>query len=114
MKFTPSPAASPLSTCPGPGIRVDSHAYTVISFRPINDSLIGKIIATATRASRRSQAHIALSETVIEGIKTNIPLHQDLILDAAFLRGGRASLSREKLAKLASSDFILVFNVSVY
>jgi acetyl-CoA carboxylase, biotin carboxylase subunit len=90
----------------GPGIRVDSHAYNGYFVPPHYDSLIGKIIAYGdTREQAVARMNIALSEMVVEGIKTNIPLHQELLHDAAFLRGG-ASIHylEQKLAKLARDE----------
>jgi acetyl-CoA carboxylase biotin carboxylase subunit len=56
---------------------------------PNYDSLIGKLIVYGdTREQAIARMHVALSETIIEGIKTNIPLHQDLMRDAAFRTGG--------------------------
>lgn len=73
----------------GPGIRVDSHVYHNYTVPPHYDSLIGKVIAYGdNRDQAIARMRIALSEMVIEGIKTNIPLHLDLLFDAAFLRGG--------------------------
>ncbi len=101
-RFTPSPGRITSFHMPGgPGIRVDSHAYNGYFVPPNYDSLIGKIIAYGdTREQAIARLNTALSETVIEGIKTNIPLHQELLQDAAFLRGG-ASIHylEEKLAK---------------
>jgi acetyl-CoA carboxylase biotin carboxylase subunit len=100
--FTPSPGRITSFHVPGgPGIRVDSHAYNGYFVPPYYDSLLGKIIAYGdTREQAIARLHIALSETVIEGISTNIPLHQDLLLDAAFLRGGTSiHYLEEKLAK---------------
>ena len=73
----------------GPGIRVDSHVYTGYTVPPYYDSLI----AQAHRARRDRDTAIArmrnaLSEMVIEGIKTNIPLHQEIFNHAAFKAGG--------------------------
>jgi len=103
-RFTPSPGRITSFHMPGgPGIRVDSHAYNGYFVPPNYDSLIGKIIAYGdTREQAIARLNTALSETVIEGIKTNIPLHQELLRDAAFLRGG-ASIHylEEKLAKQA-------------
>ncbi|MDH3286479.1 MAG: acetyl-CoA carboxylase biotin carboxylase subunit [Betaproteobacteria bacterium] len=103
-RFTPSPGRITSFHVPGgPGIRVDSHAYNGYFVPPNYDSLIGKIIAYGdTREQAIARLNTALSETVIEGIKTNIPLHQELLRDAAFLQGG-ASIHylEEKLAKLA-------------
>jgi acetyl-CoA carboxylase biotin carboxylase subunit len=90
----------------GPGIRVDSHAYNGYFVPPHYDSLIGKIIAYGdNREQAIARMNIALSEMVVEGIKTNIPLHQELLHDAAFLRGG-ASIHylEQKLAKLAREE----------
>jgi acetyl-CoA carboxylase biotin carboxylase subunit len=56
---------------------------------PYYDSLIGKLIAYGdTREQAIARLRIALSEMIVEGIRTNIPLHQELLTDAAFLRGG--------------------------
>jgi acetyl-CoA carboxylase, biotin carboxylase subunit len=85
----------------GPGIRVDSHAYQNYYVPPFYDSLIAKVIAHGdTREQALARMRIALSEMVVEGIKTNIPLHQDLTTDNAFIRG-RTSINylEEKLAK---------------
>ncbi|HEY0338265.1 MAG TPA: acetyl-CoA carboxylase biotin carboxylase subunit [Burkholderiales bacterium] len=106
-KFTPSPGRITSLHMPGgPGIRVDSHAYSGYFVPPHYDSLIGKIIAYGdTREQAIARLHVALSETVIEGIKTNIPLHQDLLHDSAFIRGGTSiHYLEEKLAKLASKQ----------
>jgi len=89
-KFTPSPGRITNWHMPGgPGVRVDSHAYSGYMVPPHYDSMIGKLITygdTRGQAMRRMQ--IALSEAVVEGIKTNIPLHNDLVRDPRFLEGG--------------------------
>src|SRR5678816_2578415 len=73
----------------GPGIRVDSHAYTNYFVPPNYDSMIGKVIAYGdTREQAFARMRIALSEMVVSGIKTNIPLHQELLLDDKFMQGG--------------------------
>jgi acetyl-CoA carboxylase biotin carboxylase subunit len=105
--FTPSPGRITSLHMPGgPGIRVDSHAYNGYFVPPYYDSLIGKIIAYGdTREQALARLDIALSETVIEGIKTNISLHQDLVRDGAFVRGGTSiHYLEEKLAKLSSKQ----------
>ncbi len=105
--FTPSPGRITSYHMPGgPGIRVDSHAYNGYFVPPHYDSLIGKIIAYGdTREQAIARMSIALSETAIEGIKTNIPLHQELLLDAAFLRGGTSiHYLEQRLAKLAREE----------
>ncbi len=88
--FTPSPGKITAYHTPGgPGIRVDSHVYQGYTVPPYYDSLIGKIIAYgSTRDQAIRRMRIALSETVVEGIQTNIPLHQELLLDTRFIRGG--------------------------
>ena len=56
---------------------------------PHYDSMLGKVIAYGdSREQAIARMRIALSEMIIEGIKTNIPLHQELLLDDSFLRGG--------------------------
>ena len=73
----------------GPGIRVDSHIYHNYIVPPNYDSLIVKVIAYGDNRSQAiARMRIALSEMIVEGIMTNIPLHLDLLYDAAFLRGG--------------------------
>jgi acetyl-CoA carboxylase biotin carboxylase subunit len=73
----------------GPGVRVDTHVYDGYRIPPHYDSMIGKLIAHAeTRELAIARMATALSEIVIDGIKTTIPLHQKLIHDAAFIAGG--------------------------
>jgi acetyl-CoA carboxylase biotin carboxylase subunit len=89
-RFTPSPGRITSYHPPGgPGIRVDSHVYQGYSVPPNYDSMVGKVIAYgATREQALARMRIALSEMVVEGIQTNIPLHRDLLNDTRFLRGG--------------------------
>ena len=89
-KFTPSPGRITMWHPPGgPGVRVDSHAYTNYFVPPNYDSMIGKIIVHAdTRDQALARMRTALSETVVEGISTNIPLHRELMVDAKFIEGG--------------------------
>ena len=73
----------------GPGIRFDSHIYNGYIVPPYYDSMIGKLIAHGeTRDSAMARMRTALSEMVIEGIKTNIPLQAEIMRDAAFAAGG--------------------------
>ena len=73
----------------GPGVRIDTHAYAGYNVPPHYDSMIGKLITFgATREQAIARMRIALSEMMVEGIKTNIPLHIDLMADAAFQLGG--------------------------
>jgi acetyl-CoA carboxylase biotin carboxylase subunit len=88
--FIPSPGPVKLFHAPGgPGIRVDSHLYSGYTVPPYYDSLIGKLIAYGEdRDTAIARMKNALSEMVIEGIKTNIPLHQEIFNHAAFKAGG--------------------------
>jgi len=89
-KFTPSPGRITAYHPPGgPGIRVDSHAYHGYFVPPNYDSMIGKVIAYgATRDQAIRRMRIALSEMVVSGIQTNIPLHLELLHDTDFVAGG--------------------------
>ena len=88
--FVPSPGRITSYHAPGgPGIRVDSHVYQNYLVPPHYDSMVGKVIAYGdTRDQAIARMRIALSEMIVEGIKTNIPLHQEMMNDAAFKRGG--------------------------
>ncbi len=88
--FRPSPGTISLFHPPGgPGIRLDSHIYSGYVVPPYYDSMIGKLVAHGeTREFAVARARTALEEIVIEGIDTNIALHQELCRDAAFLAGG--------------------------
>jgi acetyl-CoA carboxylase biotin carboxylase subunit len=88
--FVPSPGRIDLWHPPGgPGIRVDSHLYSGYIVPPYYDSMVGKVIAYGDdRASAIARMRIALSEMVIDGITTNIPLHQEICQHAAFKSGG--------------------------
>ncbi|GIX23083.1 MULTISPECIES: acetyl-CoA carboxylase biotin carboxylase subunit [Caldimonas] len=89
-KFTPSPGRITMWHAPGgPGVRVDSHIYTNYFVPPHYDSMIGKIIVHGdTREQALARMRIALSETLVEGIQTNIPLHRELMVDSKFMEGG--------------------------
>jgi acetyl-CoA carboxylase, biotin carboxylase subunit len=89
-RFTPSPGRITSYHVPGgPGIRVDSHVYQGYTVPPNYDSMVGKVIAYgATREQAIRRMRVALSEMVVEGIQTNIPLHRELLHDIRFLRGG--------------------------
>ena len=101
FKFTPSPGKITDWHPPGgPGIRVDSHVYAGYTVPSHYDSMIGKLIAYGdTREQAIRRLRIALSEMMVSGIKTNIPLHQDLLLDERFIQGGTSiHYLEEKLA----------------
>lgn len=90
LKFTPSPGRITTYHAPGgPGVRVDSHVYQGYFVPPYYDSMIGKIITYGdTREQAMARMRIALSEMVVQGIHTNIPLHQQLLVDPGFVKGG--------------------------
>lgn len=88
--FLPSPGKITRLHVPGGlGVRWDSHIYAGYSVPPHYDSMIGKLITFAESrdiAIRRMEN--ALSETIVEGIKTNIPLHKQILADENFRKGG--------------------------
>ena len=88
--FMPSPGTVELWHAPGgPGIRTDSHLYSGYAVPPHYDSLIGKIIAHGeNRGSAIARMTTALSEIVVEGIRTNVALHQEIFQHTAFKTGG--------------------------
>ena len=88
--FMPSPGRiTGWHTSGGPGVRVDSHVYHQYVVPPHYDSMIGKLIVHGdTRDQALARMRTALAETVVEGIKTNIPLHRELMVDAKFAQGG--------------------------
>jgi len=88
--FMPSPGKiTKLHVAGGPGIRFDSHIYAGYAVPPHYDSMIGKVIAHGeTREAALKRMHTALSEMVIDGIHTNIPLQLELVADRAFMEGG--------------------------
>ena len=86
----------------GPGIRMDSHLYSGYRVPPYYDSLVGKLVACGdSREEALARLDVALSETVIDGIKCNIPLQRDIINDAAFRQGGVDIHYLEKKLELA-------------
>ncbi|MDA0279796.1 MAG: acetyl-CoA carboxylase biotin carboxylase subunit [Proteobacteria bacterium] len=89
VTFMPSPGKIKMFHAPGGiGVRVDSHLYSGYSVPPHYDSLIAKLICHAnTREAALKRTQIALDEMLIDGIRCNIPLHQDLVRDAEFQKG---------------------------
>src|SRR6187551_1480477 len=89
--FMPSPGPIKLWHAPGgPGIRVDSHIYSGYNVPPHYDSLIAKVISYGdTRETAIARMRNALAEMVVEGIKTNTALHQEIFTHAAFRSGGQ-------------------------
>ena len=88
--FMPSPGPIRLWHAPGgPGVRIDSHIYSGYNVPPNYDSLIGKVITHGdSRETAIARMKNALAEMVIEGIKTNVALHQEICNHAAFQKGG--------------------------
>jgi acetyl-CoA carboxylase biotin carboxylase subunit len=101
--FMPSPGLITLAHAPGgPGIRMDSHIYSGYKVPPFYDSMIGKLIAHGyNRDAAFGRMRNALNEIVIEGIKTNIPLHREIFQHAAFQAGGTDIHYLEKRLGLA-------------
>jgi acetyl-CoA carboxylase biotin carboxylase subunit len=93
--FVPCPGRVTAWIAPGgPGVRVDSHLMAGYVVPPHYDSLIAKIIVHANdRSSAIARMHRALSETVVEGVKTTIPYHLKLLADPAFV-AGESTLAR--------------------
>ena len=88
--FMPSPGdITQLHIPGGPGVRIDTHLYNGYRVPPYYDSMIGKLITHGeTRAVAIARMRTALSEMVIDGIKTNIPLQADIMADTNFQAGG--------------------------
>jgi acetyl-CoA carboxylase biotin carboxylase subunit len=87
--FRPSPGRITVLHQPGGhGVRVDSHIYAGYTIPPYYDSMIAKLITIAqTREEAIQTMERALSEFVIEGVKTTIPFHQQLMLNEDFRKG---------------------------
>lgn len=87
--FLPSPGTIGRYHAPGgPGVRVDSHIYSGYTVPPHYDSMIAKFITHGRdRLDALKRMEIALSESLIDGIETNIPLQRDIVTDATFLQG---------------------------
>lgn len=96
--FMPAPGTISLYHPPGgPGIRIDTHIYEGYQVPPYYDSLIGKLIAHAeSRTSAFARMANALTEIVIDGISTNVPVHREMLNDAAFQAGGTNTHYLEK------------------
>ncbi|QMT61214.1 MULTISPECIES: acetyl-CoA carboxylase biotin carboxylase subunit [unclassified Legionella] len=99
--FMPSPGTIKLLHQPGgPGIRFDSHIYSSYTVPPNYDSMIGKLISYGeTRAVAIARMRNALDEIIIDGIKTNIELHQRIFHDQSFIAGGTNIHYLEKMLK---------------
>ncbi|CAM2895761.1 acetyl-CoA carboxylase biotin carboxylase subunit [Legionella worsleiensis] len=99
--FMPSPGTIKLLHQPGgPGIRFDSHIYSSYTVPPNYDSMIGKLISYGeSRAEAMGRMRNALDEIIIDGIKTNIELHQRILHDKSFIDGGTNIHYLEKMLK---------------
>lgn len=104
--FLPSPGEiTQFHMAGGPGVRVDSHAYSHYVVPPYYDSLIGKLIVSGpTRDQALARIRGALQEMVVDGIKTNLPLHRELMQDIGFTEGGQDIHYLEKLLALKSAS----------
>ena len=99
--FMPCPGTIRLLHQPaGPGIRFDSHIYSSYTVPPNYDSMIGKLISYGeTREEAFGRMRNALDEIIIDGIKTNIELHQRILHDKTFIEGGTNIHYLEKMLK---------------
>jgi acetyl-CoA carboxylase biotin carboxylase subunit len=105
-KFTPSPGKIQTWHAPGgPGVRVDSHAYSGYVVPPHYDSMIAKLIVYGdSRSQAIARMKIALSETIVEGIQTNVPLHRELMRDTHFIDGGTSIHYLEQMLAARERD----------
>ncbi len=104
--FTPSPGTIGLYYAPGGhGVRVDSHVYSGYTIPPYYDSLIGKLVAHGNdRKMALERMYRALSEYLIRGIKTTIPLHKAILSDPAFIAGKATTAYLEEFLSRTPSD----------
>ncbi len=104
--FAPSPGTIGLYYAPGgPGVRIDSHVYSGYSIPPYYDSMIGKLICTGTtRKLALERAYRSLSEYLIRGIKTTIPLHKAIMADPVFIEGKATTAYMEEFLTRTPPD----------
>jgi acetyl-CoA carboxylase biotin carboxylase subunit len=104
--FTPSPGTIGLYYAPGGhGVRVDSHIYSGYTIPPYYDSLIGKLIAHGdNRKMALERMYRALSEYLIRGIKTTIPLHKAILSDPVFIAGKATTAYLEEFLSRTPPD----------
>jgi acetyl-CoA carboxylase biotin carboxylase subunit len=97
-KFTPSPGTITTYNPPGgPGVRVDTAAYTQYVIPPYYDSMIAKLIVHAdTREEAIMRMNRALDEFIIEGVKTTIPMHKKILADPDFQQGNISTKFMER------------------
>jgi acetyl-CoA carboxylase biotin carboxylase subunit len=104
--FTPSPGTISLYYPPGGlGVRVDSHAYSGYAIPPFYDSMIGKLICVGpTRKVALQRSYRALSEYLVRGIKTTIPLHKAIMSDPIFIEGKATTAYMEDFMSRTPTD----------
>src|SRR5258708_7400127 len=104
--FAPSPRTIGLYYAPGGhGVRVDSHVYSGYTIPPYYDSMIGKLIAYGSdRKTALQRMYRALSEYLIRGIKTTIPLHKAIMSDPIFIEGKATTAYMEEFMARTPSD----------
>jgi acetyl-CoA carboxylase, biotin carboxylase subunit len=104
-EFRPSAGVIERYLAPGgPGVRMDSHVYAGYEVPPFYDSLLGKLIVWGpTREAAIARSRVALGELLIEGIVTNIPIHQAVLASEAFLEG---RMTTNLLDRIGSSAFL--------
>jgi acetyl-CoA carboxylase biotin carboxylase subunit len=97
-KFTPSPGTITAFNPPGgPGVRVETAAYTQYVIPPFYDSMIAKLVVHAeTRNDAIMRMRRALNEFIIEGVKTTIPMHEKILNDPDFLSGNISTKFMER------------------
>ena len=88
----------------GPGVRVDSHLYSGYDVPPFYDSLLGKVIVWGPdRASAIARSRVALDELVVDGLTTNVSIHQAMLLNETFLEG---RMTTNLLDRVGSAAFL--------
>jgi acetyl-CoA carboxylase biotin carboxylase subunit len=104
--FTPSPGTIGLYYAPGGhGVRVDSHVYSGYTIPPYYDSMIGKLICYGSnRKIAIERTYRALSEYLIRGIKTTIPLHKAIMSDPHFIEGKATTAYMEEFMNRSPTD----------
>jgi len=104
--FTPSPGTIGLYYAPGGhGVRVDSHIYSGYTIPPYYDSLISKLIAHGdNRKMALERMYRALSEYLVRGIKTTIPLHKAILSDPVFIAGKATTAYLEEFLSRTPPD----------
>jgi acetyl-CoA carboxylase biotin carboxylase subunit len=103
--FAPSPGVIQAFSVPGgPGVRVDSYAHSDCNVSPYYDSLVAKVITHGrTRAEAIARMRRTLEMTVVDGIKTTIPLHLKILADPDFLAGRLSTAFMERFATVKKS-----------